>query len=288
MQSALRTQRSRPGAAPAGALLVTLLCSCSRGASENEAADPVTVQRDIRDLLTALRPPAGDALPVEKSRYHAQRRETLERLRSADRAHGQEALRTYLEEPPALAEMRAGLLDVAAHAAPEDTRPVLVELVTTFGEDIYVRTQACEYLGETAPETALEVFTPLLSGRVDGRTYPPEERLLSAWVTASEKLGRDPVALLATIATDIQRPQEVRHLATRALGAHDGPQSRQALQVILVESSGNGYIRRLATQSLRQLLSKEEFCELVESVQSREADLEFLRFLEDARQKNCG
>jgi HEAT repeat protein len=274
--------------APAG-VLALLAAGCSPGASarEPQGEERSRVEREVHDLMTALTPPRADALPVEKSSWYAQRRKTLERMRSAGRAVGLEALRLYREDPPALPEVRAGLLDVAAHTAPEETAPILVQLVQVFGEHDIVRAQAVEFLGETSPDLALEVLTPLLGQRPDGRTYPPEERLLLGWVSACRATGTDPVPLLASIATDLARPQEVRHLATRSLGEFDSPQSRQALQNLLVESGGNGYVRRLACQSLRQLLPAEEFCPLVEGVMEREADPDFLRFLDDVHSKSC-
>ena len=222
-----------------------------------------------------------------KNEWHRTRKSTLQRMREADEAHGLEALRILEHKRPRLPEVRAGLLDVAAHCAGEATEPLLVELVTTFGEDAHVRNQAAELLGTCRPVRAVEVIEPILTERFDGRTYPPEERLLEAWLAAYEGLDLDPVPLLSLVATDMKRDQDVRHRATKALGQHDSPQSRQALQNLLVESSGNGYIRRLALQSLLSLLPRQEFCDLAKSVQSREADTEFVVFLESALVANC-
>lgn len=260
-----------------------LLSACDPVSS----AAPGTAKSEIQDLITALKPPPATEIPTVKSEWHLTRKRTLERLRGASREHGLEALRVYREEPPALPEIRAGLLDVAAHTAPEDAEELLVELATRFGEELLVRTEATQLLGSCLPARAVDVLEPILHGRYDGRTYPPEERMLDAWVTAMERLEQDPVPLLALIATDIQRPQDVRHAATRALGRHDSPQSRQALRTLLVESTGNGYVRRLALQSLLRLLPREEFCELAKTVQSREADTEFIVFLESALNRDC-
>ena len=63
---------------------------------------------------------------------------------------------------------------------------------------------------------------------------------------------------------------------------------RQALEAVLVESSGNGYIRRLALQSLNeQIREDEDFCALAKRIQANEADLEFIRFIESALDKRC-
>lgn len=264
-------------------LLAVLAGGC--GAGKAEASD--TTAREIQDLIAALEPPPADSVPVVKSDAFRTRKQTLERLRKASEAHGLEALRVYREEPPDLAEVRAGLLDVAAHTAPAASEELLVQLVTTFGEDLLVRRAATEALGECLPERAVAVLEPILRERYDDRTYPPEEKLLDAWILAMERLGRDPVPFLCLVATDLQRPQEVRHLATRALGSHPSPQGRQALESLLVESSGNGYIRTLALQSLRATLPKEAFCELAHRVQENEADLQFVQVLQSAIDGNC-
>ncbi len=273
--------------------LALALGACSEGeaagraaGSRTEAPDEDVVRREIRDLVTALTPMTATALPVEKSSWFMQRKKTLERMKSAGRDHGLEALRVFQSEG-GLPEVRAGLLEVAAFNAPRETEPLLVELVTKFGPDLYLRTKAAEFLGETAPEKAIEVLHPILQGRYDDRTFPPEERLLDAWLTASGKLGIDPVPLVAEIAVDLDRTQDVRHLATRALGQHDSPQSRQALQTLAVESSGNSYIRRLSIQSLKQILTKDEFCGTVNMIRSREVDQHFQVFLDNVVQEAC-
>jgi len=275
------------------AVLLACLGSCGPDSKASGSGASASVEVEIRDLVAALTPLPPSSVPVLESDWFQKRNQTLKRLRAGTRAHGLEALRLYREAPPEKPEIRAGLLDVAAHTAPEETAPLLVELVTTFGEDLLVRRRATEVLGECVPARAIEVIEPILRERYDDRTYPPEEHMLAAWIVAAKKSGLDPVPLLAEIATDLHRPQEVRHLATRSLGEFDAPQSRQALQVLLVESSGNAYIRRKALQALVEqvqrgrAISKEEFCKLIEQVQSREADPDFLKFMESARNANC-
>jgi HEAT repeat protein len=257
------------------------------GCGADQAKAAAVVGQEIRELITALTPPPPTSVPVEKSEHFATRKRTLERLRAASQAHGIEALRVYREEPPELPEVRAGLLDIAAHTAPKACEELLVELVTTFGEDLLVRREATELLGECLPERATQVLEPILRERYDGRTYPPEDRMLDAWIRAKEKLREDPVPLVALVATDLQRAQDVRHLATRALGRHDSPLSRQALETLLVESSGNGYIRRIALQSLLAILPRAAFCEYAKRIQSNEADTEFIVVLQSALDANC-
>ncbi len=266
-------------------VLTAALGACERSrANDAPSSDP---KREVRDLITALTPPPATAIPVVKSEFFANRKRALERLRQASEAHGLEALRVYREERPALAEVRAGLLDVAAHTAPEASEELLVELTVTFGEDLYVRKQAAEMLGRSRPLRAIDVLEPILRDRYDDRTYPPEESLLEAWLTAYESLELDPVPLLALVATDLKRPMDARHAAAKALGRHPSPQSRQALENLLVESSGNGYIRRLALQALSASVPREEFCELAKRVQDREASTEFVLVIQDHLDKSC-
>jgi len=183
--------------------------------------------------------------------------------------------------------VRVGLLEVAAHAAPEDTHDVLVDLVGVFGEDLYVRTRACELLAETFPEEAAEVLEPLLTERRRSGTYPPEDRMLAAWLTAKERLGEDPSQTLARMATDMNEYAEARHLATRRLAGTTDPHGRAALEQLLVESSGNAYLRRLAAQSLQETLPPEVFCKKIEEVANHEADPAFQVFLVDMSERNC-
>ncbi len=267
--------------------LALLLPLWSGACDQPRASDGPQPAREIRDLMTALTPPPATAIPVVKSEFYANRKRSLERLRAASPAHGLEALRVLREEPPTLPEVRAGLLDVGAHAAPEAASELLVQLTTTFGEDLYVRNVATQLLGECVPTKAIEVLEPILRERYDDRTYPPEERLLEAWLTANEKLHLDPVPLLVLVGTDLNRPMDVRHRATKALARFPSEQGRQALENILVESSGNGYIRRLALQSLRASLPQERFCELARRVQGRESDPDFIVYIQSHLDSAC-
>lgn len=265
------------------ALLLTL-GACS---PDSEAAGGATPVRELQDLITALKPVEATAVPVVKSEWHLTRKRTLERLRKGSPELGHEALRILREERPELAEVRAGLLDVAAHTAPGEAEPLLVDLVLHFGEDLLVRREATELLGRTAPQRAFQELEPVLRERYDGRTYPPEEQMLSAWLEAARKLEKDPVPLLALIVTDISRQQDIRHLAARTLGSYPSPLGRQALETVLVESSGNGYIRRIALQALQESIAKDEFCAEALRVQQNESDPAFIDFIESMLVTHC-
>ena len=73
----------------------------------------------------------------------------------------------------------------------------------------------------------------------------------------------------------------------KQLGNHPDPLGRQALEIILIESTGNGYIRRMAAQSLRKTLPAEEACALFKEVSKLEAETNFLVFLLDVIAETC-
>ena len=284
----------KPGAIPGLLLTAGLLAAC--GAEETAAGAPETIagsaapleaSRAIRDLITAVTPLAPTVSVSEKNAWFGRRKETLERLRAAGPEVGQEALRVYGERTDSLPEIRAGLLEVAAYAAPEASRELLVELVSAYGEHLHLRTKAAEFLARTSPDRAVEVIEPILAGDVPRRTYPPQERLLVAWSDACVRIDRDRFPFLCEVATDLKRTGDVRNAAVRMLGEEPHPQGRQALEGLLVESSGNSYVRRLAAQSLRATIRDAEFCPLLERILENEVDPSFQIFLDDMIRNNC-
>ena len=282
---------ARPGAV----LLLALAAACGEGGSGAEAratetAEPQgsrAAELEVLDLVTAVTPLGPTASAGEENDWHTRRRETLGRLRAAGPEVGREALRLYGERGDAVVEVRCGLLDVAAHAAPEEAREVLVALVETFGDEMGVRTTAAQLLGATSPARAVEVLEPILRGRRTGRTYPPVDRLLESWFEAVTRLGNDPVPLLCEVATDMGQEIGARNFATKRLGEYDSEQGHQALEQLLVESSGNHMIRRFAAQSLQKTLEPEVFCALLKRILDREADLAFQTFLDNLLVANC-
>jgi len=274
-------------------LALVLLAACAEtdapeGAAEHGADAPTIgpIDRELGDLTRALTPLPPTATNGERHAWFARRKETLERLRQGGPALGRAALAAYLEgERPAM--VRAGFLDVAAHAAPEDARAVLVELVTEYGADLGLRKEACRFLGETSPATAIEVLEPIVSTSQRSRTYPPDDQMIEAWLTATKLVGADPGPVLATIVTDSRQSQEARHKAAEALGEAPSAIGRAALEQVLVESGGNNYLRRKAAQSLRATLPAAELCAKLEEVLANEADQNFALFLDDMQRKSC-
>lgn len=285
------TALQRPAAALLAAALALLAGACgdrperdSHVARAGSGPSPVLA---VTDLVTAVSPCDPGATPQERDAWFARRKATLERLRTAGAAVGNEAWRRYREERGAPVEVRIGLLDVASHNVPEETREHLVELVGVFGEDLALRRAACDLLADTSPEAAVATIEPVFEQRTRQQTYPPEDLMLAALLRAKRALGQDPTDLLAHVATDLRQAEGARHLALRELAGTHEPRGLVALEQILVESGTNSYLRRLAGQALLESLPREEFCAKVNAVLEREADLSFQIFLVDLIERNC-
>ena len=252
-----------------------------------ETAGSADLDRRIRDLITAVSPLPPDATAMQERDFYLRRKETLARDRAAGPALAQKALDAYRARPDAIREVRAALLDVAAHGLPVETRPILVELLTTYGEDLGLRKAAVGLLGETSPGTALEMLEPLVAEATHRETYPPQDALLQAWLGAADALKHDPVPLLADVATNPRQDDVTRNLAIKALGRAPSSRGRQALELVLVESGGNHMARRYAAQSLAATVGKDELCPLLNRVFSNEADVGFQQFLASMLEENC-
>lgn len=285
-------RRRRPLSSPLGLVLGTLLfaaCSGSAGSPARAGGSPSSaeIEKTLRDLIAAVTPASPAAPPIERSNWFGRRSALLEELRAGGPELGRAALARYRESAEASVDVRIGLLDVAAHAAPQETREVLVDLVTTYGADLGLRTKACELLAVSSPETAVSLLEPLITSSTRGATYPQDDRMVEAWLTAMRSLKRDPAEVLARIVTDPNLPPESRHFAARTLGEEPSPVGRQALEVALTESGGNNYLRRVALQSLQKTLPADEFCPKIRAVFDHEADLNFQIFLSSALEKYC-
>jgi hypothetical protein len=157
-----------------------------------------------------------------------------------------------------------------------------------YGYPIDDRTYATGFLAATSPEVYLEVAQPYVTRRGRAtKTMPNDEFLVHGWITACAKVGRSPVPELADVATNLSMEDAARHVATEELGRHPDPRGRKALETLLVESTGNGYIRRKAAQALRDSVPNETVCALFRYVLSNEADMNFRVFLEDMISRNC-
>jgi hypothetical protein len=286
------------GALPLTALLVLSALACGPDAAETSdvrAGDGRSAWADpelaVRDLVAALTPPSPAVTSDVLDDWVARRRATLVRQRGAGAAVGREALRRFRAEPALASEVRQGLLDVAAHNLPDEVAPVLEELIAVYGEDLGVRTAAAELLAEVAPARAAALLEPIVREARHSRTYPPQETLLRAYAAGTWGSGGDPGMVLAEVATDLRQDDAARAAALEALKrCVSGPAaaaSKQALETVLVESTGNGYLRRKAAQAIRDSFPAAEACALFERVASLEADLNFGMFLADMLAESC-
>lgn len=299
--------RSRLGAlgwlAPAIALCI--LSSCDGGGAEGAAPAPrqpatttgsSTPSAELAELLVLVTPLEEAVTSDITDRNLLRSRELLGRLRAGPRDIGLEALDRLRETPTPEAttderarpvDVERTLLDIAAHAAPEDTRPLLEALLIQYGAALELRTEAALLLAETAPQRAIELIEPMVTKAHPNRTQPPAEFIVKAWLIACDRTDRSPVPELADVATNLYMDETARILAVKELGRRPEPLALQALQAILIESTGDGYLRRMAAQGLRDSLPKENGCEIFERVASREADLNFALFLADLLAKHC-
>ena len=79
-----------------------------------------------------------------------------------------------------------------------------------------------------------------------------------------------------------------RYVAIEALADHaDDPLARATLQEALVESTGDGYLRRKAAQGIIKGFPSEDACALLQEVLRNESDQNMARFLDDMFQTNC-
>ncbi|MDP6839317.1 MAG: hypothetical protein QF724_10305, partial [Planctomycetota bacterium] len=233
----------------------------------------------ITELVRTLTPPdltwTSDRLDAH---FHAGR-EALARLKQAEPALGRAALGRLLADNPEEIPVRNGLLEVGAHSAPDDAEPLLVQLVTEYGHRMSDRTEAVRLLAQTSPARAEELLGPLLRQERLRQTMPDAEFLLAGWVTACEQTGTDPVEVLSTVAGNIFMQDAARHQAVEELGKHPGTLSRATLEAVLVESTGNGYLRRKAAQALSASLPAETACSIFKRVAEQEADQNMVIFL---------
>lgn len=270
------------------ALAVTFLAGCP-GVSGSEtidgAVDPARIERLV-ELCTPLD-------PTLTSDHHDKQlkdqRALVEELKQEGPEFGRAMLAAYERhsspEEPVLVRVR--MLEVAAHTAPDDTEPLLVKYIQQYGHPMDIRTESVRLLAETKPERALEVLEPYVTRKRATETTPEDEWFVQAWVTACDATGRSPVPVLLDVATNIYKQPRARYYAATQLGAHPEPQGIEALRALLIESTGDGMLRRKAAQALRAALPAETACAIFQEVAAHEAELTMLEFLASMIQDLC-
>ncbi len=260
------------------------LAACKPTQAETDAR---TAKQEIERLVEALTPLDQTWTSDVKDAWFQNTVETVGELKGAGPDVGREALRFLKEEGHEAIGVEVGLLTVAAFADPEGTQGYLEELIFEYGYPMHQRAEAVTLLAKVAPERAVLLFDPHLRDARQRKTYPDAEFFVRAYIEAANSTGHDPVDLLADVTTNIWHQDAARHFAVRELGNHPSEIGRQALQITLIESTGNGYLRRLAAQALRKSLPRETACQIISNVANKEADTNFLEFLIDLITENC-
>ena len=320
LRALLTTDRALPHAARgrwAGALALALLaagCDSSsgpggeaalRGGASSAQQDgqperdefgipldaPVTpeARRQIGLLIKQFRPLDPTLTSDHHDRWLADQRERIDRVVAMGEDMGNAALHAYTDaaEEPYL--VRRALIWTGGMAAPESARELLHNLFITYGHPIEDRTEAALVLARTSPRLFFSDARPILERtRVKRQTLPDDEFLVDGWIAACEATNESPVPMLAQVATNLLIEPTARWRAAKRLREFaNEPIGQRALESCLIESSGDGYLRRMAAQSLRELLPREMACRLFEEVIRSESDLNFRRFLVDLVRRNC-
>lgn len=286
------TRRSGP---LAGAVLLAVLAGlpgCTPEASPSPGASTAQAERAAKlDRLVELFTPLQETVTsnITDQRF-IDGQALLTELSGPDPELGQLALARLRQTsgPKLPKDVERALITVAARADRDGTRTLLENLVTQYGAELSLRTEAVLLFAEVHPDRAVEVLEPYVRKGRQESTLPPAEFLVRSWIIACDKLGKDPVPVLADVATNLYMDSSARVMAVKALGQHpENRLSQQAISAILIESTGDGYLRRMAVQSLLKLVPRESACEILAQVADREGDTNMLFFLKDVLDKNC-
>ncbi|MBL8862664.1 MAG: hypothetical protein JNK02_11710 [Planctomycetes bacterium] len=270
-------------------LLLAVGLAAATGCSDRAAtAGARSADERVAELTQALTPLPGHLTSDILDAHFHRGNELVAELSRAEPEVGRASLRALAGQQHKVVAVERGLLTVAAHSAPADTVPLLENLVQNYGPSLDLRTEAALLLAEVAPERALPILEPLVLRQVRNQTTPPAEFLVVAWVTACDKTGRSPVPELCDVATNLFQEGSARVRAVKELGKRPDPRGERALRAILVESTGDGYLRRMAAQAIRDSLPTETACEIFRQVGDKEADLNMLRFLAEMVDRLCG
>lgn len=294
----LPSLRRRATPSPLGTLGVFALAAlCACAPSESEAADPTSpapvhaaddgeLEQAFLDLVKRLTPPPPTASSQLRQEYFERRREVLGDLSALPVELGLRISRDLAEQRQRNEVLRADLLEVAARLDPQGLEADLVELVGSYrgarlGEELRLRAKGAEVLAKVSPKEAFDLLEPWILDPTGYGTGPGQEILLAAWLDAATRLEVDPSATLAAVATDLRAENPARHLAVMSLGERPSDLGRNTLRQVMLESTGNAYLRRKAAQAIRDSYANADAIALFEEVADLEADANFLLFLRD-------
>lgn len=299
----------------ATAILSTLACGRAGASSEDEALErerhsqhlealagieeeagpqagraelPNWAHDRIADMIESWDPLDPTVTSNHQDRWLIENQRMMEEIWSGPTELGLAAMHAYADYRGEDLNTRRRLLQVAARNSPEDARGLLEHLMTEYGYHISDRTEATSLLAESSPESYLVLAEPYLTRRTKAaQTMAPDEFLVDGWITACNATGRSPVPELADVVTNLMFDDAARHLAAKALQHYPDILSQRALETALIESSGNGYLRRMAAQSLVVIVPRETICELFRTTLEREVDTNFAAFLRSMIEKHC-
>jgi|FLOH01.1.fsa_nt_gi hypothetical protein len=264
------------------------------GGTEEVGASSKDADRQIRDLISALTPASPTANSAIVSDWVDHRREVEGRLATAGPEVGQAALDKFLSDDDMILDIRRGLLRVAARNMPKDTIGLLETLFEEYGEQMGIRTCAIELLAENSPLDAIRLIGPILEARRPGKTYPSAERLVACYANAAKIAGidEDAAIALADYASNLFLDQAGRVVAVKALSNYPGSRTRATLRTVLVESTGDAYLRRMAGDSLVRLAKIDPetdavLCDILNEIMNKEADVNFQLYLVSMITKYC-
>lgn len=254
-----------------------------------DAPVPQEARERIGAFLEAMVPPPLDETSDVHDRWLHRTRKMVAELCAAGEDVGNAALQAYCGEASDYTVTRWRLLQIGATAAPRSAAPLLRELMLTYGYRRDDRAEATLLYAQADPAGYLEdAREHLLRHERPKKTMPADEFLVRGWVRACEELGVSPVEICADVATNLWMESYARIVAIETLAKHgDDGLAREALRTCLIESTGDGNIRRNAAQAIRDGWAREDACALLEDVLSKEVDINFAGFLTTLLHAHC-
>jgi hypothetical protein len=294
-----RGSGSAPGRAPSRVLAIALLgiafplvfagCedapSADVGAS-GEVVSNLPLQRQLQDMIDALAE-ADAAAGVSVDAWVDGVRAAYARADRSSPDLGRAILELLDERSDLDPGIRSRLLEAAARSMAKDTSAsaelgvALSARIETYANPLGERNKACELLGRYCPETAIAVLGPLLLPDRRGTTLPDSEFILGGYLTAAKALGTDTHDILCAIAVEARVDGLTRTVALRELVPQATPRSIAIFENVMVESTGDGYLRQVAVQCYKAAVPKERAIEHLARMRDREADPNMQSFLND-------